>query len=414
MARDDSTGSLRFGKPKGRTHPHQRLDAITVRNLRRPGRHADGNGLYLLVDPNGAKRWVLRTVVQGTRRDIGLGTVRLVPLAKAREQAARLRGLAREGGDPLAVRRREQRPVPTFRAAATEVHTQLGATFRNAKHRAQWLASLEAVAFPVFGDRPVDAIASDDVLKALSPVWTTTPETARRVKQRIKVVFEWAKASRYRTGDNPVDGLTQLLGKNAAPPQHHAALPYAQLPAFLQQLRAADALELARLAFEFLILTATRTTEVRLARPAEIDFDTRTWTIPPERMKGHREHQVPLSPRSVAIVERALELAGDSEWVFPGRWLRKPLSEMAFLMLLRRLKRDDITAHGFRSTFRDWAAERTTFPRAVVEAALAHVIKDKTEAAYLRTKFFEQRRELMYTWAAFATSTSADVVPIRA
>jgi integrase len=413
MARDDSTGSFEFGKPKG-SHPHQRLTAIGVRNLRAPGRYADGNGLYLLVDPAGAKRWLLRTIVQGKRRDIGLGSVRLVPLAKAREQAARLRGLAREGGDALAVRRREQRTIPTFRAATEEVHKQLAATFRNPKHRTQWLASLETAVFPTFGEWSVDLIGTHEVLKALEPIWIKTPETARRIKQRIKLVLEWAKAKGYRTGDNPVDGITMVLPKISAAPKHHAALPYAQLPAFLKAVREADALEHARLAFEFLILTASRTTEVRLARPEEIDVDAQTWTVPADRMKAHREHQVPLSPRCLKILERALELAGDSPYIFPGRFVHKPLSEMAFLMMLRRLERDDITAHGFRSTFRDWAAERTTFPRAVVEAALAHVIKDKTEAAYLRTKFFEQRRELMNTWATFAETTSANVVPIRA
>lgn len=415
MAHNDSTGSLRFGKPDGRRHPHNQLSAIAVRNKSVPGRYADGNGLYLLIDPNGAKRWLLRTVVDGKRTDIGLGSIRLVPLADARVEAARLRRMARAGGDPLASRRQERRTVPTFSEVAYEVHEQHSKTFRNPKHVAQWLASVEAVAFPVFGDRPVDQIESDDVLKALVPIWTKTPETARRVKQRIRLIFEYAKASRHRHGDNPVDGLREVLPKSSAVTQHHAALPYAQLPAFVKELRGAAALEHARLAFEFLILTATRTTEVRLARPAEFDVDGQTWTIPAERMKAHREHQVPLSPRCLEILERALELAGDSEYVFPGRWLNKPLSEMAFLMLLRRLKRDDITAHGFRSTFQDWAAERA-FQEAVVDAALAHAIKDKVKAAYLRTKFFEQRRELMNQWATFATKepvTSADVVSIR-
>jgi len=416
MARNDSTGSLRFGKPRDQHHPHNRLSAIEVRNKRAPGRYADGNGLYLLVDPKGAKRWLLRTVVDGKRCDIGLGSIRLVPLADARLEAARLRRMARAGGDPLASRRQERRSVPTFSEAAYEVHEQHSKSFRNPKHAAQWLASLEAIAFPVFGDRPIDQIESDEVLKALTPIWTTTPETARRTLQRIRLIFEWARASRHRRGDNPVDGLTKVLPKISAVPQHHAALPYALLPAFVKQLRSAEALEHARLAFEFLILTATRTTEVRLARPSEFDVDAQTWTIPAERMKAHREHQVPLSPRCVEILERALALAGDSEFVFPGRWLNKPLSEMAFLMLLRRLKREDITAHGFRSTFRDWCGEQTTFPTAVVEAALAHANKNKVEAAYLRTTFFEHRRELMNVWAAFATkepATSADVVSIR-
>jgi integrase len=266
----------------------------------------------------------------------------------------------------------------------------------------------------VFGDRPVHTIDSGDVLEALTPIWTTTPETARRVKQRIKTVFDWAKASGYRHGDNPVDGVTKALPKVRRTEQHHAALPYAQVPAFLEKLRAAQALESARLAFEFLILTATRTNEVILAKWEEIDRDAASWTIPAARMKAHREHVVPLSPRCLEILERAEAIAGDSSYVFPGRRAKRPLSNMVFLMVLRRLDRRDITAHGFRSAFRDWAAERTTFPRAVAEAALAHVVKDRTEAAYLRTKFFEQRRDLMNTWDAFANPKSADVVSIRA
>ena len=414
MAHHDSTARpTRAGKPAGR-HPYQRLTALAVRNLRARGRHADGNGLYLVVDEGGAKRWVLRTVIAGTRRDLGLGSAQLVSLADARAEAARLRKMARDGGDPLAERKRARIVIPTFRAAATEVHKAQSATFRNRKHAAQWLDSLAATAFPILGDRPVDAIDSGDVLKALSPIWTTKPETARRVKQRIKVVFDWAKASGFRRGDNPVDGITKALPKVRAVAQHHAALAYAQLAAFIDALATVDAGEGARLAFEFLILTATRTNEVLLARWEEIDTDRATWTIPAERMKAHREHQVPLAPRCLEILERARALAGESPYVFPGRSITKPLSNMVFLMLLRRMKRADVTAHGFRSTFRDWAAERTTFPRRVVEAALAHVIKDKTEAAYLRTQFFEQRRELMNAWAAFAASTSANVVPIRA
>jgi integrase len=418
MALDDSTAGLAPNlsptrKPKGR-HPYQRLTALEVRKLNHTGRHADGNGLYLEISETGARHWVLRTVVDGKRRDIGLGSALLVPLVKAREEARRLRELARAGGDPLLARRQARQAIPTFRKAAVEVHAHHSQTFRNDKHAREWLASLEAHVFPLIGDRAVDTIEPHHVLEVLTPFWMKTPETARRVKQRIKVVLDWAKASGYRRGDNPVDGVTKVLPKAGGTINHHAALPYAQLPAFLKSLRAVEATVLARLAFEFLILTAARTSEVRLASPGEIDRDAGTWTIPAERMKAKRAHQVPLSPRCLEIIEQAEPLAGDSPYLFPGRWLDKPLSEMSFLMLLRRMQRDDITAHGFRSTFRDWAAERTTFPRAVVEAALAHVVKDKTEAAYLRTKFFEQRRELMNTWAAFATTPSADVVPIRA
>ena len=288
------------------------------------------------------------------------------------------------------------------------------ATFRNAKHKAQWLASLEADVFPVIGDRPVDAIESADILKVLSPIWTTKPETARRLKQRIKVVFDWAKASGFRSGDNPTEGLTKVLPKHRGEQQHHAALPYQSVPAFITVLRTADTSESIRLAFELLILTATRTNEVLRARWAEVDLDAKVWTIPGVRMKSGREHRVPLSARAFKILKRAKEIADGGPYVFPGRTSTKPLSNMAFLMLLRRLKHDAITTHGFRSSFRDWAAEKTNVPRAVCEAALAHTLRDKTEAAYNRTDLFDRRRELMDTWAKFATTKPADVVSIRA
>lgn len=392
----------------------QPLNAVRVRSLKAPGRYGDGNGLYLVIEPSGARRWVLRTVVKGKRCDIGLGSARLVPLAEARDEATRLRRIARAGGDPLAERRRERLTVPTFRVAAETVHASHAAAFRNAKHRAQWLASLKADVFPVFGDRLVNEIESGDVLKALSPIWTTKPETARRLKQRIKVVFDWAKASGFRTGDNPVDGVTKVLPKVRPVASHHAALPYAQVPAFLEALREADAAEPTKLAFEFLILTAARTSEVIGARWEEIGLDAKTWTIPAARIKAGREHRVPLSPRCVELLERAQAIADGGPYVFPGRSPKAPLSNMVFLMLLRRLEREGITAHGFRSAFRDWAAERTNFARSVCEAALAHVLKDKTEAAYFRSDLFEQRRSLMDTWSAFAMTTTADVVTLRA
>jgi integrase len=267
--------------------------------------------------------------------------------------------------------------------------------------------------FPVFGDRPVNTIESSDILKALSPIWTAKPETARRLKQRIKVVLDWARASGFRSGDNPVDGVTKVLPKVRQGPAHHAALAYSLVPAFVESLRAAEAGEATKLAFEFLILTAARTSEVLGARWEEIDRTSQTWTIPADRIKAGREHRVPLSPRCIELLDRAEAIADGGPYVFPGR-LSKPLSNMVFLMLLRRLKRNDITAHGFRSAFRDWAAERTSVPRAVCEAALAHVVKDKTEAAYFRSDLLDLRRQLMESWARFATSTRAKVVPIGA
>lgn len=407
------TQRVRGTKPHGR-HPDRRLTAVTVRNKKQPGRYADGNGLYLVVDGSGAKRWLLRIVVRGKRCDIGLGSAMLVPLADAREKAAVMRRQARQGGDPLAERRRERRPVLTFKEAAKQVHESHAPTFKSAKHKTQWLASLEADVFPVFGDRPLGAIDSSDVLRALSPIWTKKPETARRLKQRIKVVFDWARASGLRSGDNPVEGLTKVLPKVRQGVTHHAALPYAQVPEFILTLKTAKTGEAVKLAFEFLILTAARTSEVLGARWEEMDIETKSWTVPAARIKAGREHRVPLSARCVEILEQAKTIADGGAYVFPGRSSKAPLSNMVFLMLLRRLNRDDITAHGFRSAFRDWAAERTNMPRAVCEAALAHVIKDRTEAAYFRSDLFDLRRSLMDRWADLVTTAPAKVLPMPA
>jgi integrase len=400
-------------KPPGR-HPDKRLTAVRVRSLKTPGRYADGNGLYLFVDPSGAKRWIWRGSIAGKRSDLGLGSVQVVPLVDAREEATNLRRIVRDGGNPLTERRRKQLIVPTFKEAAKQVHASHSATFKNAKHKAQWLASLERDVFPAIGDRPVNTIESGDILKLLSAVWTVKPETARRLKQRIKVVFDWAKASEFRSGDNPTEGLTKVLPKHRREQQHHVALPYQAVPAFVAELRTAYATHSVRLALELLILTATRTNEVQRATWSEVDLDAKVWTIPGVRMKSGREHRIPLSARAVEIFEEAEKRADGSKWVFPGSKPKQPLSNMAFLKTLRRLTKGAVTTHGFRSSFRDWAAEKTNVPRAVCEAALAHVLKDKTEAAYHRTDLFDRRRELMDTWAKFATAKPADVVSIRA
>jgi integrase len=248
----------------------------------------------------------------------------------------------------------------------------------------------------------------------LAPIWTTKPETARRLKQRIKVVFDWAKASGFRVGDNPVDGITKVLPKVRQAAKHHAALPYAQVPAFVELLRLFEANEPTKLAFEFLILTATRTSEVLGARWEEIDFDARTWTIPGMRIKAGREHRIPLSDRSVEILQVAKRIRNEGPYIFAGRSPKAPLSNMVFLMMLRRMGRTDITAHGFRSAFRDWAAEKTRFSHAVCEAALAHVVKNKTEAAYFRSDLFDQRRALMNAWEQFSAKGTASVLAMRA
>jgi integrase len=402
-------------KPKGR-HPHRKLNAVRIKSLK-TGPYADGNGLYLFVEPSGAKRWVLRTIVwtaaRAKRYDLGLGSAQLVSLANARTEAAELRLAARKKVDIVAARRAERRIVPTFEAAVKEVHKQHGAAFRNPKHRAQWLVSLEADIFPVFGSRPISAIDTGDVLKALTPIWTTKPEAPRRLKQRIKVVMDWAKASGFRAGDNPVGGITKVLPKVRPAAAHHAALAYAKVPTFVHTLRDANASDSAKFAFEFMILTAARSGEVIGARWDEIDRSAKTWTIPAERIKVWREHRVPLTARCVELLDEAEKLADGGGFWFPSRSPKAPLSNTVLLMLLRRLKRTDITAHGFRSAFRDWAAERTNMPRAVCEAKLAHVVKDKTEAAYFRSDLFDQRRKLMDSLTRFATTRPAKVVPLH-
>ena len=391
-----------MGKRRGR-HPEKALSAVQVRQLKTAGRYADGNGLYLVVDPSGAKRWVLRTVVKSKRRDIGLGGASLVSLSEAREKAASYRKIAREGGNPLAEKRKVELSVPTFSAAAEQVFEEHKGSWRNEKHAAQWITTLRTYAFPILGNRPVDEIEAPDILRVLGPIWLTKPETARRVRQRIGTVLDWAKVAGYRTGENPVHGVSKGLPKQGGKDDHHAALAYSDVPGFVEALSETGVSEGVRLAFEFLILTASRTNEVLGMMWPEVDDVGRTWTVPAERMKAKRIHRVPLSPRCIEILDRARQIGAQSAYVFPGRSGDKRLSDMVFLMTLRRMNLD-VTAHGFRSSFRDWAAEQTNFPREVCEMALAHTVENRVEAAYRRSDLFEKRRELMVDWASFVIS----------
>ena len=340
---------------------------------------------------------------QGRRRDIGLGGTQLVSLAEAREKASNLRRTARAGGDPIA-EKRARTAVPTFAEAAQLVHKEHAASWKNKKHADQWFKTLSKYAFPNIGNRGVDQIDTPDVLKVLSPIWLTKGETARRVKQRIGTVLDWAKAAGFRSGENPVDGVSKGLPKQSDRKKHHAALPYAEIPSFFQRLRASDDTEPSKLAFEFLILTATRTNEVLGLPWSEIDGDV--WTLPAERTKPKRALRIPLGPRCLEILRRAEKLSDGSGYVFPGRSQDKPLSNMVFLMALRRMQLQfKVTGHGFRSTFRDWASECTNFSGEVSEMALNHTVKDKTEAAYRRGDLLDKRRELMLDWEQFVTSS---------
>ena len=386
----------RRGKPKGR-HPHKRLSAPFVRSAP-PGRHCDGNGLYLYVQKTGTRSWIQRLVIRGRKRELGLGSVQLVSLAEAREQAFANRKLARAGGDPLAEKRRLV-GVPTFAEAARRVVEQKRAGWRSAAHARNWFRTLEIHAFPRIGNVAVSEVTSADVLEILTPIWHTKAPTARFVHMRVRAVLEWAIAMEWRT-DNPCDRILHLLGPQHDVVTHHRALPHGEVAAAIAKVQTAEPGRVDSLAFEFMVLTAARGAEVRGAVWSEMDQDAGVWTIPATRMKTAREHRVPLCGRAHEILEAARKLGdGKNPVVFVSE-RGKPL---ATKRLNRLLGKHGIAAvpHGFRSSFRDWAAEKTDHPREVVEAALAHVVKNKVEAAYMRTDLFERRRRLMDDWSEY-------------
>ncbi|WP_324614865.1 tyrosine-type recombinase/integrase [Hyphomicrobium album] len=379
------------------------LTALFVKQVREPGVYRDGQGLVLRVFESGAKRWVLRVTARGRRRDVGLGSASEVSLAEARERAAERRKDVREGRDPVAAQRAARTSIPTFRDAAEQEHQRRCKGWRDGKHRDQWINTLRQHAFRKIGDRLVSDVTMADVLDVLTPIWLAKAETARRVRQRLRVVLERARVAGHRDGINPVDAIGAALQKQPRRSRHHAAVPYADMPALMRRLHASNGDGLVRLALEFTILTAMRTGEVLGARWEEIDLPTATWTIPAERMKVEVEHRVPLSDRCVEMLRLARALAPKSELVFPSRKRRgEPLSDMAMLMHLRRLGRSE-TVHGFRSSFRDWAAEETNFQPQVCEAALAHQVENRVEGAYRRGDLFAKRRELMKAWERFIT-----------
>lgn len=370
----------------------------------KPGRHGDGRGLFLYVKPTGARSWVLRYQVQGRRRDLGLGPYPDVSLAMARERASEARRLIALGDDPIA--KKHQAKSKTFRDAALELIESKRPGWKNAKHAAQWTSTLEAYVFPKIGQVQVAKVETADVNSALTPIWSKKPETANRVRQRIEAVLDYATALGIRAGDNPArwrGHLDHLLPKPAKvrAVKHHPALPHAEIASFMGEL--AMRAGVASRALAFTVLTAARSGETRGMKWAEVDLDARLWTIPAERMKGGKEHRVPLTDAAIALLgphynEDTLVFSSEAK---EG----KPISDMSMTAVLRRMGRGDITVHGFRSTFRDWAGETTGFPREVIEAALAHGIKDKAEAAYARSDLFDNRRDLMNAWAAVATRT---------
>jgi len=407
-----------------------RLTAMKVSQTQKPGMYADGGGLYLSVAKGGTKHWVYRFMLNGRPRWMGLGPVALFGLQEARGKALDARRLRYAGVDPIEARRAarakaqtEAAQAITFKQCAEAFIKAHRAGWRNAKHVAQWEATLATYAEPIIGALPVQSVDTSLVMKVLeqevqdrpnetaSPLWSVKPETASRLRGRIESILDWAKVRGHRSGENPArwrGHLDKLLPARSKVRrvEHHAALPYDEMPEFIAGLKMLPGV--AARALEFAILTAARTSEVIGARWNEINIAEKLWTVPATRMKAGKQHRVPLSERALAIVVEMQPLGGISEgqapadaFVFPGGKHGQPLSNMAFLMLLRRLKRNDLTAHGFRSSFRDWVAERTNFPSEVAEMALAHTVSSKVEQAYRRGDMYERRQRMMAAWAAF-------------
>ncbi len=394
-------------------HPVNALTAMRVSRLSTPGRYADGSGLHLVIDKSGAKRWVLRTVVRGRRRDMGLGGVRTVSLAQARLTAQRYRAIARSGGDPLEERRREGKAIPTFEKAAITVHAGLVPSWRNAKHAAQWINTLKRHAFPLIGPRPVSQITSADVLRILAPIWTAKPETAKRISQRISAVIRWARASEFYTGDDPVEAALAGLPRQIHDVQHHESLHFDHVPDLVRKLRVCTAKPESKLALEFLILTAARTIEVLGAKWDEVDFEKRLWVVPASRMKIKETHRVPLTSHAMDLLDQARALSPESEFVFPNQITEKPLSYNTLLFVLQRRMRLSTTVHGLRSSFKDWASETTNFSNEVSEKALSHKIPSKVESAYRRGDLLEKRRHLMAAWSDYVCGARGQVVAVE-
>ncbi len=402
-----------------------KLTQLQVERLKADGVHGDGAGLYLNVTKGGSKSWLYRYMLAGKAHWMGLGSYPDVSLAEAREKSADCRKLTRQGIDPL---REKRQAVSIIRAAlaktiifddaAAQYIAAKEAEWTNARHIKQWKETLETYASPIIGNLDVSLIETAHVMRVLQPIWEGKTETATRLRGRIEKILDWAKVGEYRTGENPArwnGHLEHKLGKPGliVTVEHHAALPYGEVGSFIQQLRAID--DQARRLMEFTILTNARSSESRLATWAEVNFDNATWTIPAKRMKAKKEHLVPLSKRAVKILmqQKANKIEGN-DFLFPGR-RDKPLSRGVFDTVLSRMERTDITTHGFRSSFRDWAGETTAYPREVIEHGMAHQLKDKAEAAYARGSLFDKRRRLMEDWAKYCDTviSAANVVPIR-
>jgi integrase len=402
---------VRLGRAYGQMpRTLNRLSTLKVTRAKKRGMYADGGGLYLRVAAGGSKNWVFRYTANGRLRDMGLGPVHTLSLAEARDAATECRKLRLRGVDPITHRRASlaagkasDAKAMSFRECAEAYMAGHESGWHNARHREQWRNSLQSYVYPLLGGLPVNAIDTGLVMQVVQPMWKDKTETASRVRGRIELVLDWAKASGFRDGENPArwrGHLEQLLPKRSKVRQikHLAALPYREAGAFMSKLRQQDSVP-AR-ALEFVVLTAARVGEVLDATWDEVDFHNRIWTVPAGRMKARREHRVPLSDAAMRVLQKMRHLRQDA-LIFPGNRDRRPMSQMTLLILVKTIAGMDINVHGLRSTFRDWAAERTNFPREVAEMALAHAIPNAVEAAYRRGDLFEKRSKLMEAWAEF-------------
>lgn len=390
------------------------LTARRVETIKEAGMHADMNGLYLCVSAGGAKSWILRATIKGHltpagrpyRVEVGLGSVAGKPLAAARAEALRLRNLARDGKNPLDEKRKVHL---TFDDAAKRLHAELSPTWKNEHHRQTWLASLQADASPLIGNRPLDTITTADIHRVLSPIWVDKHETAKRLKQRITAVFDWAKGAGHYSLENPVNGLKKALPLVRRQPKNMAAMPWADVPSFMDELQQREGVS--ALCLRFLIHTATRSGEARGARWGEIEGNL--WSIPAERMKRGLPHRVPLSPEAMAVLEAAR--GQDADLIFPSIQRNadgsgKVMSDMVFKALFLRMGKDGFVTHGFRSSFRDWCSESARAEREVAEAALSHAMGPEQERAYARSDLLDRRRELMCRWSSYLVGSKAEVL----
>ena len=387
-----------------------KLTAKFIENVSEAGKYYDQHGLFLHVRPSGAKKWLQRYTFQGRRREIGLGSAKIVSVATARKNAHQNLVLVSEGVDPIEHKKQDS-IIPKFEVAARKVYEDNRPTWRNAKHAAQFITTLETYAFPVIGSMSVKEINSSHILRILSPIWVTKAETAKRVRQRLSTVFKYCIAQQWRTDDPANIAIVEALPNPKRKVQHRKSISYNDVAGFIETVSKSSAGLSTKLGLEFLILTATRSGEARNARWNEINGSL--WIIPEGRMKAGIEHRVPLSNRCMEILEEAQNINQGSDYIFEGTKPDKPLSENTFNKLMKELGLE-VHAHGFRTSFRTWTQEKTHYPNEVAEAALAHSLRDKAGAAYARSDLLEKRAEMMEAWAQFISAKASDVINIRA